>query len=142
MPRVFRSKIDWLLVIPPLMAVASAAVVVAVTHGRIPPAAQTIMLISVIPVVSLILWLILTTDYTLDRENLTVRCGPFRWRIALDDIGAVTATRDPSSGPALSLERLRVEYGNGRAILISPREADAFLDDLERLKASAAADAP
>jgi hypothetical protein len=60
-----------------------------------------------------------------------VRSGPFRWTIALDDIHAVTPSRDLRSGPALSLDRLRIEYGPGREILISPRDQSGFLHDLE-----------
>jgi hypothetical protein len=135
MPRVFPSKIDWALAVPPVLGVAGAAVAFELAGDRLPLTVQSLILLTVFPSVALVVWVMLATDYTLDARQLTVRCGPFRWRIRLADIRAVSATRDPSSGPALSLDRLRVEYGRGRAILISPRDAGQFLHDLERLRA-------
>jgi Bacterial PH domain len=139
MPRVFPSKIDWPLVLAPLLLVlASLGAVLALVGPQLPAGARAAVLLGVIVVPGFLLWAMLATDYTLDSRTLTVRCGPFRWRIGLAEIRAVTATRDPSSGPALSLERLRVDYGRDRAILISPRDAGGFLKDLERLRAQAA----
>jgi len=140
MPQVFPSKIDWGLAIPPVLGVAGAAVAWQFAGDRLPPVVQSLLLLTIFPTVAIVVWMMLATYYTLDDQDLTVRCGPFRWRIALREIGAVSATRDPSSGPALSLDRLRVEYGGGRALLISPRDASGFLMDLERLKAGATAE--
>ena len=139
MPRVFPSKIDWALALVPVLGVAGAGVALGVAGDRLPVTVQAIILLTVFPTVAIVVWMVLATDYTLDAQHLTVRCGPFRWRIGLGDISAVSATRDPSSGPALSLDRLRVEYGGGRAILNSPRDASGFLDDLERLRGGAPA---
>jgi hypothetical protein len=77
----------------------------------------------------------------------TLKSGPFHWKIALDQISDVYATRNPPPGapgcslldhfrgnhPALSLDRLRVNYrskAGRRFYLISPRDKAAFLDDL------------
>jgi hypothetical protein len=139
MPQVFPSKIDWALAVAPVLGVAGAAVAFVVAGDRLPAAIQSMILLTVFPTVAIVVWMMAATYYRLDDQNLTVRCGPFRWRIALTEISAVSATRDPSSGPALSLDRLRVEYGGGRAILISPRDASGFLDDLERLRGGAPA---
>jgi hypothetical protein len=43
----------------------------------------------------------------------------------------VVPTRNPLSSPALSLDRLRIEYGQGRAIMISPADKGPFLRALE-----------
>jgi hypothetical protein len=43
--------------------------------------------------------------------------------------------RDPGTGPALSLDRLRIEYGSGRALMISPAEKQRFLRDLAARRA-------
>lgn len=40
-------------------------------------------------------------------------------------------TRGPLSSPALSLDRLRIEYGKRGVVLISPREKEAFVRALE-----------
>jgi hypothetical protein len=82
-------------------------------------------------VLLLALWTALGMSYTLDARSLHIRCGPFRWSIALKEIQSVTPTRDARSGPALSLYRLRIEYGTRHRIMISPRDQESFLRDIE-----------
>jgi len=65
---------------------------------------------------------------------LLVRSGPFRWRVPIADIVRITPTTNALSSPALSLDRLRIEYGRGSAIMISPRDKDQFLRDLEEFR--------
>ncbi|RZJ55116.1 MAG: hypothetical protein EON49_21085, partial [Acidovorax sp.] len=89
-------------------------------------------LIAVVFALTLVLplWLLLDTSYTLTAEELLVRSGPLRWRIALGDVREVLPSRSWVSSPALSLDRLRIRYGQGRSILISPREKQRFIDAL------------
>lgn len=77
------------------------------------------------------LWLLLSTHYTIELQHLLIQCGPLKWRIPLADINAITPTRNPLSSPALSLDRLRIDYGKGRSIMISPINKEQFLRDLE-----------
>ena len=58
---------------------------------------------------------------------LRIVAGPFRWKILLDEITSVEETRNPLSSPALSLDRLKICYGNGRHIMISPADTAGFL---------------
>ena len=69
------------------------------------------------------------TRYVVDGRTLLVRCGPFRWSVPIDEIESVTPTDDPSSAPALSLDRLSIRYGP-REILVSPRERERFIEAL------------
>jgi hypothetical protein len=89
-------------------------------------AAFSVLITAGVPV-----WICTTTRYDLSRQSLIVRSGPFRWSIPLADIKSVTPTRNPLSSPALSLDRLRIEYGQGRAIMISPSDKGAFVRALE-----------
>ena len=73
------------------------------------------------------MWLFASTDYRVSDGECLVRSGPFRWRIPLDDIEAVRATRNPLSSPALSLDRLEIRYAGGRKIMISPLDRAGFL---------------
>ena len=138
-PRAFfTSRVDsWLLAIGPLaglFAIASVAVTVvpfalnaSVLHDK-----TMLSLIAVVFASTLVLplWLLLDTNYTLTAEELLVRSGPLRWRIALGDVREVLPSRSWASSPALSLDRLRIRYGQGRSILISPREKQRFIDAL------------
>ena len=83
------------------------------------------------------MWILLSTSYTLDGAELRVRCGPFRWDIPLAEIRSVKSTRNPLSSPAPSLDRLRIDYGAGRSMMISPREKQAFLRELEARRSGA-----
>jgi len=81
------------------------------------------------------IWLLTSTDYTLTTDTLDIRSGPFRWRVPLADIGQITPTRNSLSSPALSLRRLRIDYGTQRCIMISPLEEERFLRELEARRA-------
>ena len=61
--------------------------------------------------------------------------GPFRWRVPIDAITAITPTRSALSSPALSLDRLRIEYGE-RAILVSPIYKEGFVRALRAVNPS------
>ena len=123
---VYASKIDtWLLVLligSALVALIAAAVAVASDPRRWPLALFVIAIGVVLPV-----WLLATTRYVLEGDHLTILSGPFQWRMPVADITSVTPTRSPVSSPALSLDRLRIEYDHGRAVMISPADKDGFV---------------
>lgn len=138
MDSVYPSKADaWLVAVLGLAAIASiyaAAGVAPATSGS-----EWAMLLSCVVLgVALPAWLLVGTRYTLGRDTLLIVSGPFRWRIPLQGITGVTPTRNPLSSPALSLDRLRIEYAGGRkAILISPRDQQGFIRDLESRRRAA-----
>ena len=74
-------------------------------------------------------WLWFKTGYTINDKELIAQAGPFRSKILLKAIRKVRRTRNPLSSPALSLDRLEIEYSDG-FILISPADAEAFLNIL------------
>ncbi|MBM4008130.1 MAG: hypothetical protein FJ285_00865, partial [Planctomycetes bacterium] len=78
--------------------------------------------------------LVLPVRYGVDDSHLIVRFGLCRQRIALADILEVRRTKNPLSSPALSLDRLRVQFGAGvfKSVMISPKAREAFLDDVAR----------
>lgn len=76
------------------------------------------------------LWLFLSTSYEIKAQTLHICCGPFRWNIPLSQVTCVTPSRSMVSSPALSLDRLRIEYGSGKVVLVSPHDQDSFLTAL------------
>ncbi len=80
----------------------------------------------------LVPWVLWGTYYVVKEGTLNVRSGPFRWRINIADIHRVRSSRSPLSSPALSLDRLRIEYGESRHILVSPEDQEAFIKALGR----------
>jgi len=76
---------------------------------------------------------LLATNYTIRGDVLLIRSGPFHWTVRIADIVSVRETHEPSSSPALSLDRLAIAYtvkGERREILISPADKRRFIDVL------------
>jgi fatty acid desaturase len=127
---VFRSKVDlWLLVLLIAAALVSGAATLAVLWAGGGGAVAVVPLVLV--GAALPLWLLVSPHYTLSQSELLIRSGPFRWRVSLRDVRSIRPTRNPLSSPALSLDRLRLEYGRGKWIMISPADKEAFVRALE-----------
>lgn len=123
---VFRSKIDlWLLVV--LVAAAAFPFTQAVAGLRNGsswiPHVLTFALLG-----GIFSWLLLSTKYTVSQDTLLVQSGPFRWSIAKNEITQIVSSKSILSSPALSLDRLRIDYAaGGKFVLISPKDKDGFL---------------
>ena len=92
------------------------------------PASVTVVLV-------FILCLIVPMYYEITATSLVVRSGLLRRAIPLTSIEQVFPTRNPINAPALSLDRLQIDYvadGVQRFILISPRDRIEFLYELAR----------
>ena len=78
-------------------------------------------------------WLRRTTYYVVEPNELTIHSGPFRWGVPLAAIDQIAPTRNPLSSPALSLDRVRIDYHLGtrhRAIMISPLDRNSFYETI------------
>jgi uncharacterized membrane protein YdbT with pleckstrin-like domain len=131
----FPSKVDGWLAVALLAGVVVALMAVGAASSVLPwPISFFILALGcVLPV-----WLLLSTGYTLTDDQLVVKAGPFRWRVPIREIKSVTPTRSALSSPALSLDRLRIEYGDSKSIMVSPRSREDFLRELEARRAPAA----
>ena len=101
--------------------------------------------ILVIVVLGGVIWMQFATYYRVDDDTLFARCGPFHWTIPIASISSVTPTDDPTSGPALSMRRLRVEFlknGAKDEIFISPEDREGFIEAVRERKSSLASAVP
>lgn len=133
---VFRSRVDtWLAV-----ALALAAILCVVAAGYLALGNQSggLLIAAVLILLGVILplWMMIPTTYTLNDQDLRVVSGPFRWRIPIREIRSVTRTNNPLSSPALSLDRLRIDYGQTKSLMVSPFDKEGFLRALEARRAS------
>lgn len=94
------------------------------------PSAIPLSLAAVVTLIGPCIWVLTSTYYLFDGAELRVRCGPLRWQIPLDQIHNVEPTRNPMSSAALSLDRLRIDYGRGKFVLVSPADKAGFLREL------------
>jgi len=126
--KIFKSKVDpWIRILLVGVIVVQIWSIGAVALQMHEPLLTTGMILLAIAVVGLMIWLLLGTHYTVDRGTLRIVSGPFRWKVSIDQITSVEATRNPLSSPALSLDRLRIKYGRNRRIMISPADKNGFL---------------
>ncbi len=126
-----RSKVDWWV-----WVLSAVGIVVGVSYvalglvvRRIPWWVLGIYALSAALVVSVSLPL----DYDISEDRLMVRMGFMRWRIPLESIRSAAPSKAPWKAPAMSMDRLRIQYRHGGAecsILISPADKERFLDDL------------
>ena len=136
MATVYKSKIDWWLglLIAAVILISLVAGLKALSAYS-PDATWNALLIGgpgiVLPIV-----LLLTTRYIIADNHLVVWSGPFRWRITISEISAITPSHDPIASPAWSLNRLRIDYGRKKSILISPRDRDGFIRQIEEIRAA------
>ncbi|MCC5451882.1 PH domain-containing protein [Rheinheimera sp. UJ51] len=135
MTQVFRSKVDtWLEIV--LVAAALAALYGVIHSLNSGDNADIVAsLFALLVSAGLPIWLINSTRYTLTEQQLLVQSGPFQWQIPIVQISNITPTINPLSSPALSLDRLRIDYGQGRSLMISPKQQQQFLQALLLLRA-------
>jgi hypothetical protein len=68
--------------------------------------------------------------YTLTEESLRIKCGLLEEEIPLGKIGKAERSSSAWAAPALSLKRVKLTVEDGYR-LISPRDRDEFIADLE-----------
>ena len=136
MATVYKSKIDWWIAV--LLAVAFFVSLFAALNalGAYTPNATWTALLIGAPGILIPALAVLATRYTIDGNLLVVRSGPLRWPIPISEISAITPTHDPIASPALSLNRLRIDYGRNKSILISPRDRNGFIRQIEAIRAA------
>lgn len=130
----FQSKRDaWIVAIIWAGALVSATGGVAQLSSAAPLVWRLSLLTLLMAAAAFMLWLIYNIDYTLDNDELRIRCGPFRYLVPLSEIDLVQPSRNPLSSPAASLDRLLIKWHEGRRrILISPAPKADFLRELDR----------
>ncbi|QOD12797.1 PH domain-containing protein [Psychrobacter sp. 28M-43] len=91
---------------------------------------QTILMtVILIPFAALMLIPFFGTKYILTNDQLQVDSGFSVQKIEITDITYITPTRSMSSAPALSLDRIKIEYRN-KEVLISPKDRASFYQEI------------
>ena len=93
---------------------------------------NSLICISAGMLIGVVTWILaFPCQYTLEDKSLLAQSGILKWRIPYAEIQTVELSNSILSGPALSLQRIEVQYDRGR-ILISPNERDLFLKELRK----------
>ncbi|QEI06300.1 PH domain-containing protein [Pigmentiphaga aceris] len=130
MTHAYPSRIDAWLVL-----VIGGTIGLVVTHGvlllRTAPLAALISLGVAIFTGAIVAVMTMPCRYELEENHLLIRCGMIRQRIAYADITGIAPSRSLLSAPALSIRRVKINFRHGTQ-LVSPREREAFIVDLQQ----------
>jgi len=129
----FKSKIDWWAHVAfatlPITTILCIVLFATIEESKIIPVTPAIFClvfcIFIIPI-----WT--STYYVLGDNELIVKCGFLKNKIAYDSIKNVKETKNPLASMALSLDRIEIKYGVGGYILISPQNKQEFLQQLQQ----------
>jgi membrane protein YdbS with pleckstrin-like domain len=128
----FSSKVDgWII---PVMVVTIAGMIwalIAVMITETPWSIRIAVAVITLLVLVLLFSIFTRTHYTIADGELRVVSGPFRRTVSLSEITSIEPSRNPLSSPALSLDRLKVSYGNKKYVLVSPADKAGFLSAIE-----------
>lgn len=124
----FRSRIS---IIIPLIVLGSLGVALYQTIQAREPEG----IISIVLAMLLFTVLYAGTCYVIEGETLYVRVLPFTRGMAYDltKLVSISATRSLISSPALSLRRIRLDFGVGRPLIISPASQELFIAEIQRI---------
>ena len=129
----FRSKIDRRMII---FAAAFSALILALSALFLQSKAAVVVFPLAALLLALVSWVFLGTKYAFLEDCLLVRSGPYARRIPYTRISSVKPSKDISSAPALSLDRLALTVSNGKyvtdVILVSPEDKESFLRELKK----------
>lgn len=77
---------------------------------------------------------LLSIRYTITEEGkLVVRALLFRQEYDLRKLESISPTRSLRNSPAASLRRLRLDFGVGKPLIISPAAQDYFIEEVLRI---------
>ncbi len=125
----YRTKVDfWYYLLFPVIVVAIALGAMEPWRAGDMPGVYGAVVVGAL-VLGLQSWL-LNTAYLVSTEEVLVISGPIRWKIPRAEIEQIVPTRSVLSSPALSFDRLKISYSNGRTLLVSPADKEAFLTEL------------
>ncbi len=91
---------------------------------------QWIKIVSLTPLGFFVLWLWFKTGYTIEPDHIKIQYGPFTKRIKISDIHRMSATKNPFAGPALSMDKIQINYAAFESIQISPINKNEFTRQL------------
>lgn len=123
---IYRSKISWWLVAF-LAAVFGSSIIPAIKSG------EPEGLLVLIPVILFIIHMYLNTNYTIENNDLIIRCGFYKKKLNISTIRKAEDTNNILSSPALSLDRLELFYNGYDSVIISPKNKAVFVAHLQKI---------
>jgi hypothetical protein len=124
--KVYKSKIDWWLLIPFLILVCFGFSLV-LNYDKM----GWVIIVSTI---AFVVFMYISTSYVVVDSKLIVKSMFIvHEAIEISSIKKIYQTKNPLSSPALSIDRIALVYNKYDEILISPRKKAEFINELRKL---------
>ncbi|MCH7414499.1 PH domain-containing protein [Belliella sp. R4-6] len=128
MKKIYKSKIGLELIIPLILILGSILVLAIIQKP------SWVGIAILLAVILFVVHMFMTTYYTIDGEELIIKCGfLFNKTIEIKTIKKIAETNNPTSSPATSIDRLEINYGKFDSVIISPKYKSEFINDIKRL---------
>ena len=127
MKETYRSKIGLSIVLP-IAVIIGGLLIFMLILGAWPG----VLIIGM--VLAFIIHMFMTTYYTIDGNELYVKCGfIINTRIDIATITKIEPTNTMLSSPALSFDRIEVFYNKYDSVIISPGDKAGFIAKLQQI---------
>ncbi|HEX5381677.1 MAG TPA: PH domain-containing protein [Acinetobacter sp.] len=135
----FRSKKDW-WILGFIIAMTGLLLQLLLTmYAKGSMAQYPVHTLIYVLTIAVLWWPVWSTQYRIEAEQLVVSSMFLTWKIPLSTIQKISPSNNSVSSPALSLDRLRIDYqkeGKAKFILISPKDKQAFTQALQQAQQS------
>jgi hypothetical protein len=128
MKKTFKSKVDFLLLLPVLILLLAAEAFM-ISNKMI------IGIVGVGILAAFVIYMCIDTLYVFTNDNkLKIRSGfIFRREIYIRSIKRIRPTRDHMPSPALSFDRLEISYNRYGRVVVSPNNKSEFIRELKEV---------
>ncbi|MDL4839445.1 PH domain-containing protein [Aquibacillus rhizosphaerae] len=72
----------------------------------------------------------------IEDAKIKIRFGPIKWTVKIDEIRKINKVKNPFSAPALSINRLEVQYGKDNIVNNIPQKRTRFYKTITKRKSS------
>jgi len=93
---------------------------------------QWIKIVILSPIGFCLMWIWFKTGYTIRDNFLKIQYGPFKWKIKINEIDSIRETRNPFTAPALSMDKVEINYAKFKTVAISPKDKFEFISQLRK----------
>ena len=131
----FRSKKDW-WILGFIIAMTGLLIQLLLTmYAKGTMAQYPVHTLTYVLTIAVLWWPVWNTQYRVEADQLVITCMFLTWKIPLSSIQQVSPSTNSVSSPALSLDRLRIDYlkeGKAKFVLVSPKDKTAFCQALQQ----------
>lgn len=123
--KTFDSKISWFILVP-LIAVFGSIILLDILNGI----SWAGLAVSVVTI-AFITHLYRNTKYIINGDELTIKSGfLYKTNIDIKSVNKLVETNSLLSSPALSIDRISIQYNKYDEVMVSPKDKAGFISAL------------